>query len=81
MSKAICAFIVLTGCSAMPPKTAPPQTTTPLDPRAVVSVTRIQNKPSRADLDMGIYTVPDTVITKTADGATTVHTDLIHLLR
>jgi hypothetical protein len=41
----------------------------------VVSVTRIQNKPRVFDYAVGIPTVPDTVITRTADGVTTVHTD------
>ena len=64
------------GCTTQGTRKVPPsqESVTPLDPHRVVSITRIQNKPSRVDLDMGIDTVPDTVVTTTADGVTTVHT-------
>ena len=68
--------LVYGGCATQNTRkvTPAPESVTPLDPHRVVSVTRIHNQPSRVDLDLGFYTVPDTTVTTTADGVTTVYT-------
>jgi len=44
------------------------------DPHRVVNVTRINNPPSKVDMDLGFSHGGDTVITTYANGDTTVYT-------